>query len=161
MRWLTSWPRPPPIPWPRLPAARIGDQPFGEAREFPQFPPIDERRTLKQSRKASRTTRLTVTGAATAAAIIWSPVAATPAEAATRLGGVDMQRACTTQYPSGWGLTAHVNNPDNAYSWSCWSPWDRTSYGIDVKRACVNQYGAGAYPGLGHQAYPKSWYCQR
>ena len=87
-------------------------------------------------------------------------VTASPAQAATRLGGVDMQRACDTQWP-GYGLTAHVNDPNNAYSWRCWAPWDHTSYGIDVNRECVTQYGAGAYAGLGSTTNPYSWFCQR
>jgi hypothetical protein len=71
-----------------------------------------------------------------------------------------MQRACDTQW-QGYGLTAHVNDPEDAYSWRCWSPWDHTTYGIDVKRECVTQYGNGAYPGLVSRAHPNSWYCQR
>jgi hypothetical protein len=100
---------------------------------------------------------------------------ATPAEAATRLGGVDMQRACTKQHPaewglkarvndsenSAWGLTGQVNDPDKAYSWRCWAPWDHSTYEIDVNRACVDQYGAGAYARLGNSTNPFSWYCQR
>jgi hypothetical protein len=102
-------------------------------------------------------------------------VTATPAEAATTLGGVDMQRACRTQYPSGWGLSAYVNDwdssergqfghtdePNIAYSWRCWAPWDHSTYSIDVNRACASQYGKGAYAGLGSSTDPYSWYCRR
>jgi hypothetical protein len=27
----------------------------------------------------------------------------------------------------GHGLTAHVNDPNNAYSWRCWASWDHTT----------------------------------
>jgi hypothetical protein len=86
-------------------------------------------------------------------------VAASPASAATRLGGVDMQRACTTQNP-GMGLAAVVTDQHNAYSWRCTSPWGY-SVGIDTNRECVTQYGSGAYAGLDSTANPYSWYCQR
>jgi hypothetical protein len=104
------------------------------------------------------------TGAITAVALLAasgiSVATGGAAHATTRLGGVDMQRACTTQWP-GYGLTAHVNNPTDAYSWRCWAPWDHSSYGIDVNRECVTQYGGGAYAGLGNTRDPYSWYCQR
>jgi hypothetical protein len=178
MRWLAAWPRPPPVRWPRLPDGSSWGLAVWEGQTI-RFTPnlsIVERRTLKQNRKARRLSRVIVTGVATAAALFGSTLlTATPAEAATPLGGVDMQRACRTQYPSGWGLTAHVsdwknsafgstgyaNDPDNAYTWRCWAPWDHRTYSIDVNRACVNQYGRGAYAGLGNSTDPYSWYCRR
>lgn len=81
--------------------------------------------------------------------------------ASTYLGGVDMQRACNTQYPSSWGLRAEVLDQRNAYSWRCTAPWDRSSYGIDVNRECVVQYGRGAHFGLRDARNPYSWFCQR
>ena len=82
-----------------------------------------------------------------------------PASAGTYLGGVDMQRACNTQWP-GLGLRAQVLYPYNAYSWRCTYP---TGYrqGIDVNRECVTQYGFGAYAGLWDWRNPYTWYCQR
>jgi hypothetical protein len=80
--------------------------------------------------------------------------------ASTYLGGVDMQRACDTQYP-GWGLRAEVIDQHNAYSWRCTVPWDRSSYGIDVNRECALQYDRSAYSGLRDAHNPYSWFCQR
>ena len=97
-------------------------------------------------------------GVAAVSAALVAP-AADQASASTRLGGVDMQRACDTQYP-GFGLAARVLDQHNAYSWRCVAPWDNTR-GIDVNRACANQYGGGAYAGLGDSRNPYSWYCQR
>jgi len=84
---------------------------------------------------------------------------ATDAVAATRLGGVDMQRGCDTQNP-GMGLAAVVTSQHNAYSWRCTAPWGYST-GIDVNKECVTQYGAGASSGLGNPSDPYSWYCQR
>ncbi|WP_328743811.1 hypothetical protein OHT57_00565 [Streptomyces sp. NBC_00285] len=81
------------------------------------------------------------------------------ASAAT-LGGVDMQRACNTQYPPSFGLKAVVLDQHNAYSWRCAAPWDNTRQ-INVNAACANQYGPGAYAGLGSATNPYSWYCRR
>jgi hypothetical protein len=100
------------------------------------------------------------TVAAAALVIIGNFVIATPAYA-EYLGRVDMQRACVTQYPASWGLSANVNHPYNANSWRCWAAWDHWSYGIDVHKACANQYGQGAYAGLGNVNNPYSWYCRR
>jgi hypothetical protein len=84
---------------------------------------------------------------------------ATEAAAATRLGGVDMQRACDKQYP-GFGLQAVVLDQNNAFSWRCAAPWDNTR-GIDVNKACAEQYGPGAFAGLDSVRNPYSWFCQR
>jgi hypothetical protein len=84
---------------------------------------------------------------------------ATTASASTYLGGVDMQRACSTQQPA-MGLAAVVTNQRNAYSWQCKAPWGY-AVGIDVNRECVTQYGSGAFAGLGSSTNPYSWYCQR
>jgi hypothetical protein len=92
------------------------------------------------------------------AAIIAPFLVASPASAATvRLGGVDMQRACDTQYP-GRGLRAVVTNWASAYSWQCVSAG--FSGGIDVNAECVTQYGQGAYAGLDNPGNPYTWYCQ-
>jgi hypothetical protein len=86
-------------------------------------------------------------------------LAVAPASAATRLGGVNMQEACNTQWPA-LGLTAVVLNGSNAYSWRCTNNFGFTQ-GISVNAECVTQYGAGAYAGLGSVSNPYSWYCQR
>lgn len=101
-----------------------------------------------------------ITAAAMLFAASFSLATASTAQAATRLGGVDMQRGCNDQWP-GYGLSAHVNNANDAYSWRCWAAWDHTTYGIDVNRACITQYGGGAQAGLGNARDPYSWYCQR
>lgn len=79
------------------------------------------------------------------------------ASATTTLGGVDMQRACNTQYQN-LGSRATVTNPTNAYSWRCTT--STAAYGIDVNAACVNQYWPGASAGLRNSVDPYSWYCQ-
>jgi hypothetical protein len=167
MKWPVTFPRPPPVAGPRLNKG---------ANCVSFYRTAEKGKPLNHCRKTPRSFRTIITGAATAAAIFGSAlVGATPADAGTRLGGVDMQRACTTQYPPEWGLSARVNDsgnsawgltgPDNdpkkAYSWRCWAPWDHSSYQIDVNRACVAQYGAGAYAKLGSSTNPYSWYCQR
>ena len=94
------------------------------------------------------------------AAVLAGP--ASPAAAATRLGGVDMQRACTVQWANYGPTTAIVLDQHNAYSWKCRSNY--TGYilgGVDVNEECVLQYGSGAYSGLGSSTDPYSWYCQR
>lgn len=105
--------------------------------------------------RRAATTAIVVAGLA-AATVLTAPAAS----AAVRLGGVDMQRACNTQYPPAFGLKAVVISPYNAYSWRCAAPFDTTRQ-IDVKSACINQYGQGAYQGLGDWRNPYSWYCQR
>lgn len=84
---------------------------------------------------------------------------ATPALAATRIGGVDMQAACNSQQPA-FGLRAVVKDQHNAYSWRCEAPWGYST-GIDVNRACTSQYGPGTYAGLADSRNPYTWYCQR
>ena len=81
------------------------------------------------------------------------------ASASTVLGGVDMQRACNTQWPP-LGYVAKVLDQHNAYSWKC-VPNPGMSQGIDVNRECVTQYGAGAYAGLWDRYNPYTWFCQR
>jgi hypothetical protein len=108
-------------------------------------------------RSRSTTTRR-LAAPVTALAALMSLLAASPASAATtRLGGVDMQRACNQQYP-GRGTQAVVTDGGSAYSWQCRSA--SFAGGIDVNAACANQYGWGAYAGLGNRANPYTWFCQ-
>ena len=72
------------------------------------------------------------------------------------LGGVDMQRACNTQYP-GRGLRATVTNASSAYSWQCVGPG--VSLGIDVTSECRTQYGYGAVSAAANPGSAWSWYC--
>ena len=86
---------------------------------------------------------------------------ANAASASTRLGGVDMQRACSVQWAKYGPTTAVVRDQHNAYSWACRS--NSTSNilgGVSVNQECVLQYGLGAYAGLGSASNPYSWYCQ-
>jgi hypothetical protein len=108
-------------------------------------------------RRAARIAAALAVPIATAA--IAGLAGASPAFASTYLGGVDMQRACDTQY-LGYGLRAVVLDQHNAFSWKCRSPWGYTA-GIDVNRECVTQYGGGASAGLVSQTNPYSWYCKR
>jgi surface antigen len=72
------------------------------------------------------------------------------------LGGVDMQRACDTQYP-GDGLKAVATNVNSAYSWQCAGPG--ISLGINVTSECGTQYGNGAVAAVTNPASAWSWYC--
>ena len=72
------------------------------------------------------------------------------------LGGVDMQRACNTQYP-GLGLSAVATNVNSAYSWQCVGPG--VSRGIDVTAECASQYGGGAVAAVNNPDSAWSWYC--
>ncbi len=85
---------------------------------------------------------------------------ATPAMAATSLGGVDMQQACNTQYPSA-GLIALVTDSNSAFSWRCVNTTSGFQIGINVNTACASQYGAGATAAYWDAGNPYSWYCQR
>jgi hypothetical protein len=112
-----------------------------------------------------RRTKTVVAGSGIAAAVAIAGVLAgpaSPAAASTRLGGVDMQRACSVQWANYGPTTAIVLDQHNAYSWACRSNY--THYilgGVDVTQECVLQYGSGAYAGLGSSTDPYSWYCQR
>lgn len=114
--------------------------------------------------KFKKRIRLLATLGMTSGALVAGTLSASaPASASTYLGGVDMQRACSVQYPL-FGLRSVVVNPNDAYSWRCaqlpWWPWGYT-YGIDVNRECVTQYGPGAYAGLWNRYNPYTWFCQR
>lgn len=79
-----------------------------------------------------------------------------PSQGSGSLGGVDMQRACDTQYP-GRGLKAVATNPGSAYSWQCTGPG--VSLGIDVTAECRTQYGYGAISAVSNPNSAWSWYC--
>lgn len=83
-----------------------------------------------------------------------------PASASDVLGGVDMQRACNTQYYDAFNYRAVLLDKNDAYSWRCVKDGD-TSNRIDMDRACVIQYGAGARAGLVYEWDPHTWFCQR
>ncbi len=79
-----------------------------------------------------------------------------PPSSSSSLGGVDMQRACDTQYP-GRGLRAVATNASSAHSWQCTGPG--VSLGIDVTAECRTQYGYGAISAVSNPASAWSWYC--
>ena len=110
--------------------------------------------------KISTIRRAIATAAIVAGIAAATALTAPAASAAAVVGGVDMQRACNTQYPPSFGLRAVVLDQRNAYSWRCAAPWDSTR-GIDVNRACANQYGSGAWSGPRDSRNPYSRYCQR
>jgi hypothetical protein len=93
---------------------------------------------------------------------VFGVISAEPAGAAATTG-VDMQRACTSQYSPSYALKAVVGNQHDAYSWHCVSSGGvPTTYrGIDVNRECVTQNGGGWSAGLGSATNPYSWYCHR
>jgi hypothetical protein len=79
-----------------------------------------------------------------------------PPSSSNSLGGVDMQRACDTQYP-GRSLKAVATNTASAYSWQCTGPG--VSFGIDVTAECRTQYGYGATSAVSDPNSAWSWYC--
>ena len=81
---------------------------------------------------------------------------APPPSSSGSLGGVDMQRACDTQYP-GQGLRAVATNTNSAYSWQCTG--SGVSLGIDVTAECRTQYGYGAVSAASNPGSAWSWYC--
>lgn len=83
-----------------------------------------------------------------------------PAAASEVLGGIDMQRACNTQYYDAFNIRAVVLNESDAYSWRCVKDEDTTN-GIDVNMACVIQYGGEARAGLTFWWDAYSWFCLR
>lgn len=82
------------------------------------------------------------------------------ANASEILGGIDMQRACNTQYYDAFHIRAVVLNELDAYSWRCIKDAD-ISNGIDFDLACIIQYGADAHAGLTFWWNAYSWYCLR
>ena len=72
------------------------------------------------------------------------------------LGGVDMQRACDTQYP-GRGLRAVATSTNSAYSWQCTGP--DVSLGIDVTAEGRTQYGYGAVSAASTPGSARPWHC--
>jgi hypothetical protein len=83
-----------------------------------------------------------------------------PVAASDVLGGIDMQRACNTQYYDAFHFRAVVLDRNDAESWRCVKDSDTTNR-IDLDLACVIQYGAGARSGLTFSWNPDSWYCRR
>lgn len=81
---------------------------------------------------------------------------AAPGVVVHSLGGVDMQRACNTQY-YGQGLKAVATNVNSAYSWQCVG--HDVSRGIDVTAECASEYGSGAVAAVTNPASAWSWYC--
>jgi hypothetical protein len=79
-----------------------------------------------------------------------------PPQGSGSLGGVDMQRACDTQY-LGRGLKAVATNAGSAYSWQCTGPG--VALGIDVTAECRTQYGYGAISAVSDPNSAWSWYC--
>src|SRR5262245_3627351 len=92
---------------------------------------------------------------ATAAAGV--ALAQEPADAATRLGGVDVERVCQFDY----GYHAYVAYW-SAYGWRC-NPVPGEPYykgldkNADLNKACRLQYGAGAYATFSDVNNPYSW----
>jgi hypothetical protein len=85
---------------------------------------------------------------------------ATPAHAATRLGGVSMYSACVNQQP-GSELALIANN---AVSWKCrfWSSLGPVYFGIDVNKQCKKEYNnTNAYGAYSDYNNPYSWSCYK
>jgi|tagenome__1003787_1003787.scaffolds.fasta_scaffold20959905_2 hypothetical protein len=84
---------------------------------------------------------------------------AVPADA-QRLGGVDLDRYCST-----WGLVA-VNRWPNTWGWRCGHSRNGIGHvagdqNISVDTACAQQYGAGALSSYRQYRDVNSWFCFR
>lgn len=103
--------------------------------------------------------------AITALALMTSGIgvmAAAPANAAVRLGGVNPTLACQRAYPTNVvSMRAVFSNRSNAYSWFCQWGWFLNVGGVDMNLACRLQYGSSAYAGLSNSRDVYAWYCQR
>jgi hypothetical protein len=89
-------------------------------------------------------------------------IAAAPASAATRLGGINMQAACDDQYP-GQGRIAKIRTW-NVYGWKCVTGVVPVADGdISTWRQCQNQFGwnRGVYSNYTNYNDPYSWGCYR
>ena len=112
--------------------------------------------------------RLTALTASLIIAIGLAFTVAAPAEASTRLGGIDVTQACIDQWGWYWGEAYLRNN--NAYGWTCrhmeivcfsWACGPYYSYigGIDMSAACRSQYHRwNAYAHL-DQNNARGWQC--
>jgi hypothetical protein len=83
----------------------------------------------------------------------------TPAQAATRLGGVSVAGACFNQWPgSEVALTSN-----NVFGWKCrfWGSQGPLYFGINLTQQCGVQYGGGAYAAYSNYNNPYSWSCYR
>lgn len=104
--------------------------------------------------------RRLLVAAAIAAAVAGGVLgAATPASAASRLGGIDMGRVCSTQNGSSWWVPYLV--AQNAYGWRCWNDQIRQSRTIDLNWGCRILYGAGAWASTSNSNSPYAWSCYR
>lgn len=89
-------------------------------------------------------------------------IAAQPAHAASRLGGLNLLGNCLTN--SGWEHYLTVN-ARNAYSWRCnyrqrsTTAWVVKSF--DMNAVCRWQYGAGAWASASDTRNAYSWSCYR
>ena len=85
---------------------------------------------------------------------------ATPAYAASDIGGLNITAACKAILGSAWSAT--TNNPSNPWSWYCVKPGSSVSLGTQASMndVCLSNYGAGAYAVLTYSsAY--GWRCYR
>lgn len=89
-------------------------------------------------------------------------VTASPAHAETTLGGIDMQKACATQYRQGNVYTKFKQS--DPFSWRCMSsavaaPMDVLG-GVDVNRACRDQYRNPRASAALNAKNAFGWYCR-
>lgn len=73
------------------------------------------------------------------------------------LGGIDVQAACSQQFP---GSKAVVNPKANVYGWRCYGT-DHKAHGVNLNKQCVVQYGSGAVATYSDFNNPLSWHCRR
>jgi hypothetical protein len=95
-------------------------------------------------------------------------VTAPAASAKTRLGGIDLQRYCSSTVPQGFDTSKIYLRQNHARGWVCldakWigAPigWAQVPRSLDLNRACRMQYGKGAYVEL-EQNHAQGWKCYR
>lgn len=95
---------------------------------------------------------------------------ASEASAATRLGGLNIQRYCEATKIQGFDVTRqYLGDKRNPYTWGCldslwFGPpigWAQVGRGIDMTQACRMQHGKGAYARVLDQHNAYSWKCYR
>jgi hypothetical protein len=90
-------------------------------------------------------------------AIVSIGLLASPAAAATRLGGINMASACRYQY---WDENIQVVQTGNTCNdWKCYDARTGDYKGLTLQKACERQYGGDTYPLCYTGVY--DWACYR
>ena len=111
--------------------------------------------TMKKKLKVLGTSFLLVIGS-----LIGATAFATPAHAATDLGGVSVYNACV--YQNGTPSSV-VNVTGDVMGWRCryFGGWNYVDLGVDLSKECRRVHGSTAYAGYTNFSNPNSWHCYR